>query len=257
MRNLLRSEWRKAVTTKVLAGLTLGAIAFAVLNVVLLILVRPSAARDVPAGALLTNPDYLTNILGSAGASAFFALIAGIIGMTSEFRHLTITPTFLAAPRRSSVLVAKSALYLVIGAVMGLLAFAVSFGAALLLLASRDHAPIEGDKVLQILGGIVLGYAIYAFVGVAVGALVRVQVAAVIGALVVTLIVEPLVALFFSSVGRWLPAAALQSVLQATSAGARGSVDVLPVGAGALLLLGYAVAFGVLASATTLRRDIT
>lgn len=255
--NLLRSEWLKATTTKVLAGLTIGAIAFSCLNVVLLILVRPAATRDVPAGAVLSNPDYLTNILGSAGSSAFFALIAGIIGMTAEFRHLTITPTFLAAPRRSSVLVAKSLLYLVIGAVMGAIAFVVSFGLALILLASREHAPIDGGKVLQILGGIVLGYAIYAFVGVAVGALVRVQVAAVIGALVVTLILEPLISLFFSDIGRWLPAAALQSVLQATSAGARGAVDTLPVGAGALLLIGYAVVFGAIASATTLRRDIT
>lgn len=255
---LLKAEWRKAATTKVLWGLVIAAILFACLNVALLILLRPSAARDLPSGALLTNPDYITNIIGSAGSSAFFALILGIIGMTAEFRHLTITATFLASPRRSQVLVAKTVMYLLIGAVMGAVTFAVSFGLAVALLASRDHAPIDGSQALQILGGVALGYAIYAVVGVALGALVRVQVAAVIGALAFTLIAEPLLGIFFDWVGKWLPGGALRAVLQATSASGRGvPSDLLPVWAGALVLIAYAVAFGAVASATTLRRDIT
>jgi len=256
---MLKAEWRKASSTKVMWGLVVAAILFACLNVSLLILLRPSAARDLPSGALLTNADYITNIIGSAGSSAFFALILGIIGMTAEYRHLTITATFLAAPRRSQVLVAKTVLYLLIGAVMGAITFAVSFALAIVLLASKEHAQIDGGQAMQILGGVVLGYAIYAVLGVALGALVRVQVAAVIGALAFTLIAEPLLGLFFDWAGRWLPGGALRAVLQATAASGRGSstTDLLPVWGGALVLIGYAVLFGVLASATTLRRDIT
>ena len=258
MISLLTSEWRKAATTKVMWGLIIAAILFACLQVALLILLRPSAARDLPSGALLTNPDYITNIIGSAGSSAFLALILGIIGMTAEYRHLTITATFLASPRRSNVLIAKTILYLLIGAVMGAVTFAASLGLAVVLLAGREHAPINGDQALQILGGVVLGFAVYAILGVAVGALVRVQVAAVIGALAFTLIAEPLLGIFFDWAGRWLPGGALRAVLQATSASGRGLTgDLLPVWAGALVLIGYAVVFGVVASATTMRRDIT
>src|SRR4029453_16318954 len=42
----------------------------------------------------------------ATGASVLF-LILGIIGMTQEYRHRTATPTFLAAPRRGHVGVAK------------------------------------------------------------------------------------------------------------------------------------------------------
>jgi len=258
MISLLKSEWRKAATTKVMWGLVIAAVLFACLQVTLLILLRPSAARDLPSEALLTNPDYITNIIGSAGSSAFFALILGIIGMTAEYRHLTITATFLASPRRSTVLIAKTVIYLLIGAVMGAVTFAISFALANILLAGKEHAPIPTDQSLQILGGVVLGFAIYAILGVAVGALVRVQVAAVIGALAFTLIAEPLLGVFFDWISKWLPGGALRAVLQATSASGRGvPSDLLPVWAGALVLIGYAIAFGVVASATTMRRDIT
>ncbi len=257
MMPLLRSELRKVTTTKVLFFLALAVVLFTALNVFLLVYLTPRAMGVENNDELLMNPDYITNIVGAAGSSSIFVLILGIVAMTGEFRHMTITSTLLVTPRRSRVLISKGIIFLVIGAVIGLIAFATAIALATLTLSGKAHAPIDTDIALQILGGVVLGFAIYAFVGVAVGALIRNQVAAVVGALIWVLILEALLTVFVDWIGKWLPGGALDAVLQATNVSGRGGSEVLSVGAGAAVLVGYAVILGALASATTMRRDIT
>jgi ABC-type transport system involved in multi-copper enzyme maturation permease subunit len=257
MMSMVRSEFRKVTTTKVLLWLTIATIAFSALNVVLLVFLTPRAMDIDPELNLLLDPAYVTNILGAAGSSSIFILILGIIGMTSEYRHMTITSTFLATPKRPRVLIAKGITYALLGAALGLIAFITSFAVTLIALMSDEHAPVDIVTALQILGGVVLAFAIYAFVGVSVGALIRNQVAAIVGALVWVLIVEALLTVFVDWIGKWLPGGALDAVLQTTNVTGRGGEDILPTAIGVVVLLGYAVLFGLLASLTTLRRDIT
>lgn len=257
MMSMVRSEFRKVTTTKVLLWLTIATIAFSALNVVLLVFLTPRA-MDIDSDLnLLLDPAYVTNILGAAGSSSIFILILGIIGMTSEYRHMTITSTFLVTPKRPRVLIAKGITYALLGAALGLIAFITSFAVTLIALMTEDHAPVDAIIALQILGGVVLAFAIYAFVGVSVGALIRNQVAAIVGALVWVLIVEALLTVFVDWIGKWLPGGALDAVLQTTNVTGRGGEDILPTATGVVVLLGYAVIFGILASLTTLRRDIT
>ena len=257
MMSMVRSEFRKVTTTKVLLWLTIATIAFSALNVVLLVFLTPRAMDIDPELNLLLDPAYVTNILGAAGSSSIFILILGIIGMTSEYRHMTITSTFLATPKRPRVLIAKGITYALLGAALGLIAFITSFAVTLIALMSDEHAPVDIVTALQILGGVVLAFAIYAFVGVSVGALIRNQVAAIVGALVWVLIVEALLTVFVDWIGKWLPGGALDAVLQTTNVTGRGGEDIVPTAIGVVVLLGYAVLFGLLASLTTLRRDIT
>lgn len=257
MMSMVRSEFRKVTTTKVLLWLTIATITFSALNVVLLVCLTPRAMDIDPELNLLLDPAYVTNILGAAGSSSIFILILGIIGMTSEYRHMTITSTFLATPKRPRVLIAKGITYALLGAALGLIAFITSFAVTLIALMSDEHAPVDIVTALQILGGVVLAFAIYAFVGVSVGALIRNQVAAIVGALVWVLIVEALLTVFVDWIGKWLPGGALDAVLQTTNVTGRGGEDILPTAIGVVVLLGYAVLFGLLASLTTLRRDIT
>jgi ABC-type transport system involved in multi-copper enzyme maturation permease subunit len=257
MMSMVRSEFRKVTTTKVLLWLTIATITFSALNVVLLVFLTPRAMDIDPELNLLLDPAYVTNILGAAGSSSIFILILGIIGMTSEYRHMTITSTFLATPKRPRVLIAKGITYALLGAALGLIAFITSFAVTLIALMSDEHAPVDIVTALQILGGVVLAFAIYAFVGVSVGALIRNQVAAIVGALVWVLIVEALLTVFVDWIGKWLPGGALDAVLQTTNVTGRGGEDILPTAIGVVVLLGYAVLFGLLASLTTLRRDIT
>lgn len=254
---LLRSELRKVTTTKVLFFLTLAVVLFTALNVVLLVYLTPSAMGAENNDQLLMNSEYIDNIVGAAGSSSLFVLILGIVAMTGEYRHMTITSTLLVTPKRSRVLLAKGLVFLVIGAIIGLIGFAIAIVLATITLSGKDHAPIDEGVALQILGGVVLGFAIYAFLGVAVGALIRNQVAAVVGALVWVLVLEALITIFVDWIGKWLPGGALDAVLQATNVSGRGGSEVLSVGAGAAVLVGYAVLLGAIASTTTMRRDIT
>ena len=52
--------------------------------------------------------EFQLGLVEAAGFAALLALILGITIVTTEFRHGTVTPTFLAAPRREQVLGSKT-----------------------------------------------------------------------------------------------------------------------------------------------------
>jgi ABC-type transport system involved in multi-copper enzyme maturation permease subunit len=263
---MLATEWRKVLTTKMLWGLILVALAFSCVNVVTLALVSGGIIPGVPqteGGRMLLDPDYMTTLLAQVGAAATFVLILGVIAMTGEYRHMTITSTFLSSPRRGRVLAAKMALYGALGAVIAAITTAAVLATLLLTLAVTrlEHAPITLSAVGSVLLGALIGFTLYAILGVSLGALIKNQVAAIVAALVWILLVEAILGLLFPSASKWLPAGALNSAMDvAVSADPTGGLmpaDRLPPWGGALVLLGYAVVFAVIASRTTMRRDIT
>ncbi|MEI7629530.1 MAG: hypothetical protein WCJ73_00080, partial [Actinomycetes bacterium] len=144
----MRSELRKVTTTKVLLWLTIATVAFSALNVVLLVFLTPRAMDISTDVNFLLDPAYVTNILGAAGSSSIFILILGIIGMTGEYRHMTITSTFLVTPKRPRVLIAKGIAYALLGAALGLIAFASSFAVTLIALSREAHAPVDATIAL-------------------------------------------------------------------------------------------------------------
>lgn len=249
MRGLLRAELLKITSTRLALGMLAGAGAYVVINVVALVF-----AAGQPGVPKLTDLATVREVYASAGAASPIVLVAGILGMTTEYRFMTVTPTFLITPQRGRVLAAKLVVHAGLGLLMGLVCALVSAVVATALLGLKAHAAVTAVTVVQICGGTLLGYALFAVVGVSVGALVRSQVAAIIGGLLWTLVVEGLLVAFLPAVGRWLPGGALRATLQAT---AFNGGRLLPAWAGSVVLLGYAVAFAVLAARTTLRRDIT
>jgi ABC-2 type transport system permease protein len=262
LRLLLHSEWRKVTTTKMLWVLVAVAILYSCIQAVTLTLVASGLLPGVPTqGDLLTDPDYITTLLAQTGTAATFVLILGIIAMTSEFRHMTITSTFLAAPRRWPVLLAKILLFGALGAAIACLTLAFVLVAATVSLIPYDHAPITASAVGSVLVGAVIGLALYAILGVSLGALIKSQVAAIVIALVWMLLVEALVGLALPGVSKWLPGGALNAamdvVMRADATGGLTQADRLPAWGGIAVLLAYTAVFGALASRTTLRRDIT
>lgn len=249
MRGLLRSELLKITSTRLGLGLVAAAVGFVVIDVTALVFA--AGQQGVPSLAVATS---VRNVYAAMGSASPIVLVAGILGMTSEYRYETVTPTFLVTPRRSRVLAAKllvhAAFGLVIGAVCALVT--VLLGGALL--STKTHAPVSAATIGQICVGTVVGYALYAVVGVSVGALVRNQVAATLGALLWTFVVEALVVAFAPAIGRWLPGGALSSTLQATSF---NGGHLLPVWAGATVLVAYTAVISAIAGRTTLRRDVT
>ena len=251
---LIDAERRKITSTRLWWGLLIGAVLFVGLSVASGLFNAIVTSSTGPTAPPITSPAGVRNVFGAAMSTYLFALILGILGMNQEFRFQTITSTFLATPRRTRVMIAKLVAYAFVGAVFALVGAAVGFGIVLAVLRFHEHAPIEASTVLAILGGGVLGAALYAILGVAVGSLVRNQIAAVLGAIVWVVLIEALVVVFLPAVGKWLPGGALGGVLQQT--GINGTTY-LPVWGATLVLLGYTAAIGGLAAATTIRNDVT
>ncbi|HEX2089926.1 MAG TPA: hypothetical protein VHI54_08395, partial [Actinomycetota bacterium] len=183
---------------------------------------------------------------------AMFALVAGIRSFTDEFRHGTIVPTFLVAPGRGRVLLAKSGAAAVNGAVLVIAAQAVMLAVSIPLLGMKGVTPgwSSGDVLAG--AGLVAAGAFWSMIGVGVGALVRHQVAAIVGGLVWILVVENLGAGFLRDAAQFLPGQAAHGLARVTANG----VDVLSAPAAAVVLALYAIGAGLFGLLALVRRDV-
>ena len=246
MIRLVRAEFTKLRTTRLIYGMAAVMAAFAVLTVAANILDRqgapPLAADSLP--MLVGGP--VTLLSGAA-------LLLGILGMAGEFRHQTVTQTFLVTPDRGRVVAAKLVAYPLAGIALALSILAFTAALATGWLAAKGITPSLLDARLgRVLLGAVLAAGLCGLVGVGVAALVRNQVAALVGVLVWVLLVEGLLMslLNLPSLGKWLPSAAAAAL---TNPGG-GQLSRL---AGTLLLAGYALALALAGTRLVVRRDIT
>lgn len=271
MRAALVTEYRKLVTTRLWWILLLAMVVYmGFLSAVLAwALTAGGGMAGQPQGGeddLVLTPDAVIRTAYTVAVSFgyVFPLIVGTLGMTSEFRHQTITPTFLAEPRRTLVLGAKLLSGAVVGLAYGVAGTAVSVaaGAGVLTLMGEPTYLDQADT-WAILGRSVLALAVWAFVGVGFGAVLTNQVAAVVVILAFTQFVEP-VARFVLALTEWgkdvasyLPGAAGEAISGGSFYSETGAGELLPWGWGLVLLLGYGFLFAVVGRVTTLRRDIT
>jgi ABC-2 type transport system permease protein len=196
-----------------------------------------------------------------------FPLLIGTLMVTTEFRHKTLTPTFLATPRRGRVLTAKVVVGIVIGVIYAVIGIVAAVGPAAGFLAGFGLDTAFGSAdTWALIGRMVLAFALWALIGIGVGALVRNQVGAIVGVLVFTQFVEPIgrVAGTFvdglSDVTRFLPGAASDTLVGASiftgAMGGGADAGGLQWWAGGLVLLGYAVVLLVVGSLVSWRRDV-
>jgi hypothetical protein len=258
MRDLLRSEWRKVMTTRLWWALLLAAVAVAALAVFTQV---SGTSSGGPPGTVAPDPFTLASnqrSLATAGAAGgVFALAFGIIMMTTEFRHLTSRPTFLVQPRRGRVVGAKLIVAAAVGAAYGLTsAVVVAAVMAPWLGAKGVSIGWVSNGVLATLARAMLAMAIYAVVGVGVGVLVRNQLAAVIGALAFLFVIEDLFAVIPLLQGcfRFLPGPAAEQLVGSQLLSVGGPV-LTPL-QGGLLFLGWGLALALAGWTLTMRRDI-
>ncbi|MFC7642507.1 ABC transporter permease subunit [Streptosporangium lutulentum] len=123
------------------------------------------------------------NVYNMAQQAYIFTFVLGVLGMTGEYRHQTITWSFLVTPVRGRVVTAKLVAYGLIGLLVAAGSTLVTFGAGAALLAAGGH-PMTTPDLPAVLAGTTLSIALYAVFGVALGALIRNQVAAIVVAAV-------------------------------------------------------------------------
>lgn len=249
MTRLVSTELLKVRTTRTVWWLLIAAVALTALNLSLTVGFAGQQGSP-PIESELTQ----RNVFASAGAAYLFPLILGILGMTGEYRHQTVSATFLVEPRRGHVLAAKLIAYAVLGFLFGIVTAAVALILAFPLLGLRGVDTLAaGVNVPTIILASLATMTLYAVVGVAVGALLRNQIAAIVGALVWVLVIEALVINLLPDVGKWFPGGAASAMVQANVT----SGELLPAWGGGLVFLAYGLALAFAARLLTIRRDIT
>jgi ABC-2 type transport system permease protein len=195
-----------------------------------------------------------------------FPVLLGALAVTGEFRHRTLTPTFLADPHRSTVLSAKFVSQLFVGAGLGVVAFLTSVGTGAAALAAFGlDTGLDSSDTWALVGRGILAMALWGAIGVGLGSLVPNQVAAIVIVIAFTQFVEPILRLaatlsdLTASIGQFLPGAASDALVGASfysiaSVGARESLEWWQ---GGLMLLGIGAVATVVGGATTWRRDVT
>lgn len=210
----------------------------------------------VQSGGSVHDPATASKALAHVALAALFTLIFGIFAVAGEYRHGTVTDTFLSAPARGRVVAAKLAVYGSAGAVAGLVssAVAVAVTAAWWSAKGGSFSLSSADSWRTIIGGVAVNAA-FAAIGVGVGALLRNLAVAIAAALAWIALVEGIAGqLVGAGLARWLPVSASEALGRANMTGTSGF---LPQWGGGLVLAGYAIAFAAAAMVTTLRRDVT
>jgi len=249
MTNLLRAELFKVRTTRAFWALAGGGAALMVVIPVL----------NLAFGTPPQTAHGVRSLLGSASTLALFLIVAGIVASAGEYRHGTISNTFLVAPDRLRVLTAQALAYAGAALAVAVVGAGLLAAVALPWLSSLDAATLSTSQTLGLLAGGVLDVALAGAFGVALGAVLRNQVAGVVGILVLLFVVDPAIS---SSAHGYAPYSLWGVGLTLTGhRGTTGSIGdkihLLPVWEAALLWAGYTLVLLAIATVLTRRRDIT
>lgn len=238
--NLLRSEWIKLFTTRttwVMLGIGL--------------LCEGLFAGLVVGLVRFEDLGSVEDILTGTGLLMTLMLVLGVLIVTTEFRHGTASSTFLAAPRRWPVLVAKLGAAVLVGLLAGLLYVAVNGGVALPIYHGRGgNLPSAGD-IAEVYAGVAVSFALLAAFGLGIGAIVRNQVGAIIAAIAFFFIISGLPELLPGTIGEYFPGSAVGALHgHVEGEGTLNQVE------GGLVLAAWSLGLWALGTLLVTRRDL-
>lgn len=249
---LLGAELLKVRTApRTTLGLVLG---------LLLLVGLGSAATASDAGGEFGAEMAGWDVIRVASFGSIFTLILGILVVTWEYRHGTITQTFLATPKREQVIGAKLVVSFLLGAVLVALAIAVAIVVAMFWVSleiTRGQWELAGRTVLAA--------ALWGALGAGVGAVIQSQVGAIVTAFVWFLVAEPLFgfsvdAVTDASITDYLPGNVIDRLESTGQPGESFGVSTpeYPYGlwAAGLLAGAYVAGFAALGIASAVRRDV-
>lgn len=243
MTRLTRAELLKLRTTRVVYVLVGIASLFAGLTAAIV------AAEE----GLDENPALaLAQIVALSGV---LALVVGILLTTNEYRHGTISSTFLVTPRRPRVLVAKLAAGGIGGGIFGLAVAAISFGIAIPWLDGTGDEIHFDQQLLEAVGRLVASYALFVLVGVAAGAIVQNQAGAIVAMFGWLFVVEQIVNVVVGLIVDGESPIAPYLLGSAVGGVSGGDPDLLEAGWALLLSCAYVAVLSAAGAVAMVRRD--
>jgi hypothetical protein len=269
MGGAIKAEFRKFFTTRMWWGMAIGIFliggAFAVVYALLVAGAKPQGTGG-PAGPQFPGLENATMVAtvytGGLSTAYLLTLTVGVMSIGSEYRHMTITSTFLATPKRVRVMVAKVTSLLGIGVFYGLVFLAGSVGVGATTIAIKGYSPIPDlGAISRALALSLLVLGLWALIGLGAGILIPNQVAAILIAVGAAFIVLPLASILLGLVSwgkaivPYLPSEASSAMVGQINAST--SVEFLTWWAGALVLVAYAAVLAGIGSLLTIRRDVT
>ena len=253
MINLVRSEVLKIRSTQVWFWMVLLAAAFTTLGTVGQVV---TAINDHDDGAPV---DYYA-LFSQSEAAGIALLVLGLLGVTTEFRHKTITPTLLATPNRWQVLAGKAASYVVFAIVYAIICVLLNFAIAIIWLSTVD-VPVEFGHGVP--GGVAKAFVtlvVTGMFGLGLGAVIRNQAAAMVLGIVYFFILDPV--LNYTPWVRkgyaYTPAGGAKAFLaHGDIENMPGDVHLLAPAAGLLLFVAWSLALLIIGGRLSLNRDIS
>ena len=241
MSALLASELLKLRTTRMVYGL-LGAL-LAIVAIVTVAVIVDSSVEDL-------EQDQ-AGLFAAPASGIVFVLLLGVMLVSGEFRHGTITQTLLVTPLRWKVLLAKIVAGGALGLAFGVLSelFALVLGTPLLLLKGVDIS-FENDA-WRLVVGVVAASAIAGMLGVGLGSLIRNQVVAIVVVFAWLLIVEPTLGAILDDNAKLTPGGAIAAVVADEDDG-----QLLTQSEGIALLLAYTLGLAAVGGRFVLSRDV-
>jgi ABC-2 type transport system permease protein len=243
---LARAELRKLFTTRALPVSFTIAIALAVISVII-----DAMVAGKHGSARLGTDAAVYQMLKFGPVTCVVMLILGILVAGGEFRHRTIVAALLATPHRARIFAAKVVVIAGLGAAFSALIFGLGLGTVALTLSAHGihHLPTGIGRLYV---GTVISSACFGMIGVALGALTRSTIGAIVAAIAWVLFVEQIILqTVMPGIEKWLPTGAAIGLTDAPSPG-----RVLSPTVAGLVLSGYAIVLLLMASRTTIRRDV-
>jgi ABC-2 type transport system permease protein len=263
MTAVLRSEWLKLRTTTIPWLLTGIALVITGLFVLLYFVNHGDGGPNQIGGFGPPTPNIphtvqqLRDVIGRGVDGYIFALLLGALIITVEFRHKTVTTSFLTTPHRTRFVMGKILIAAITGAVMAIVILvATVIGAGIALSALGGSFSAMAHQIGAVAPGMILVYALFAVLGVGVGALLTNQVAAIIVCLGWFLIVEQIIIGIWHGTSKWLPSGAASAASNVTR-GRGMDYGLFSWWEGGLLILAYGLIIAAIGSAIMAQRDIT
>ena len=268
MRAAVRAELLKLFTTRLWWGMAIAVFVagagFALLFGIRLTSDTLAEQAGGPGGIPTGDAVQIANSVYTGGLSVGYLLMLtiGVMQIGMEYRHKTITSTFLAIPRRARAMAGKVVALLVVAAGYGLLSLVGSVSVGAIVLRLRGAEAFPSTEIVRTLALSLLVLGLWALIGLGLGILIPNQVAALLIGIGTAWIVEPLLGLAIKAtdVGRehiapYLPTEATNAIINAV----QSSPDDVRLSwwAAALALAGWAALLAVPGIWRTVRQDVS